>query len=117
MLTLQNDPPSLDSGADDKEQYKAYGKTFRKMISECLQKDPSKRPTATELLKHPFFKNKAKDKSWLQKTLVANAPTIEARVPRQKPQRGASGNLFTFCIFVTTIILFIFWLFLRFLIC
>ena len=93
MLTLQNDPPSLDSGADDKEQYKAYGKTFRKMISECLQKDPSKRPTATELLKHPFFKNKAKDKSWLQKTLVANAPSIEARVPRQKPQRGASGRL------------------------
>ena len=93
MLTLQNDPPSLDSGAEDKEQYKAYGKTFRKMISECLQKDPSKRPTATELLKHQFFKNKAKDKSWLQKTLVANAPSIEARVPRQKPQRGASGRL------------------------
>merc|ERR1719323_2558569 len=93
MLTLQNEPPSLDSGAEDKEQFKQYGRTFRKMISECLQRDPSKRPTATELLKHQFFKNKARDKSWLQKTLVANAPSIEARVPRQKQQKGASGRL------------------------
>ena len=37
------------------------------MISECLQKDPSKRPTASELLKHAFFKNKAKDKKLVEK--------------------------------------------------
>ncbi|CAG9814065.1 unnamed protein product [Phaedon cochleariae] len=93
MLTLQNDPPNLDTGAEEKDQYKAYGKTFRKMITDCLQKEPSKRPTAAELLKHPFFK-KAKDKKYLQSTLVAIGPSLETRVEKaKKRQPGASGRL------------------------
>ncbi|KAJ8958870.1 hypothetical protein NQ318_019637 [Aromia moschata] len=93
MLTLQNDPPNLDTGAEEKDQYKAYGKTFRKMITDCLQKEPPKRPTAAELLKHPFFK-KAKDKKYLQQTLVAIGPSLETRVQKaSKRQPGASGRL------------------------
>lgn len=93
MLTLQNDPPTIDTGADEKDQYKAYGKTFRKMIVECLQKEPSKRPTASELLKHPFFK-KAKDRKYLTQTLLATGPSMATRVHKAaKRQPGASGRL------------------------
>ncbi|XP_053614634.1 STE20/SPS1-related proline-alanine-rich protein kinase [Plodia interpunctella] len=93
MLTLQNDPPTLDTGAEEKDQYKAYGKTFRKMISECLQKDPTKRPSSTELLKHSFFK-KAKDRKYLVQTLVSIGPSMETRVHKaSKRQPGTSGRL------------------------
>ena len=56
MLTLQNDPPNLDSGADSPDQFKSYGKTIRKFITDCLKKDPESRPTAKQLLKYDFFR-------------------------------------------------------------
>ncbi|XP_055951171.1 serine/threonine-protein kinase OSR1-like isoform X2 [Argiope bruennichi] len=95
MLTLQNDPPTIDTVAEEKDQYKNYGKTIRKMIADCLQKDPSKRPSASELLKHPFFK-KAKDRKYLVQMLVSCAPSLEIRAQKLKNTKrvpGTSGRL------------------------
>uniref|UniRef100_A0A914V559 non-specific serine/threonine protein kinase n=1 Tax=Plectus sambesii TaxID=2011161 RepID=A0A914V559_9BILA len=99
MLTLQNEPPTLDTNADRKDQYKNYGKGIRQVIKDSLQKDPTKRPTASELLKYPFFK-KGKDKKFLIHTLIENLAAMPpsrdnttTRTPPEQIKKVTSGKL------------------------
>lgn len=66
MQVMQDESPKLETNIGAGEDYtKNYGKSIRSFISACLTKDPAKRPTAAELLKHNFIK-KGRDRHWLQ---------------------------------------------------
>ncbi|KAJ3220460.1 hypothetical protein HK099_004337 [Clydaea vesicula] len=79
LLTLQNDPPTLDR---EKGRHR-YSKSFKEMIDSCLQKNPAKRPTAEKLLQHPFFKQ-AKKSSYLVQSILQNLGPIQNRAHNRK---------------------------------
>ncbi|KAI9363425.1 kinase-like domain-containing protein [Zopfochytrium polystomum] len=49
---------------------KVLSKHFYRMVNACIRKDPRQRPTAAELLRHPFFKS-AKNAVHLQKEVTS----------------------------------------------
>jgi serine/threonine-protein kinase 24/25/MST4 len=55
FLIPKNPPPRLDGN---------FTKAFKEFIEACLQRDPKDRPSAKELLKHPFIR-KAKKTNYL----------------------------------------------------
>ncbi|XP_058734337.1 uncharacterized protein LOC131606070 [Vicia villosa] len=74
LMTLQNAPPGLDYESDKK-----FSKSFKKMISCCLVKDPSKRSSAKKLLKHSFFKQ-ARSSDYISHTLLEGLPALGSRM-------------------------------------
>ncbi|KDE05629.1 STE/STE20/FRAY protein kinase [Microbotryum lychnidis-dioicae p1A1 Lamole] len=73
--TVIDAPPTLEG---------SYSKHFRDLIQSCLNKDPNKRPTAHQLLSHPFIKSQAKKKSHLVTTILADLPPLERRQNRRR---------------------------------
>lgn len=67
-MVVQNPPPALDDASKKK-----FSSSFKEFVSLCLQKDPSLRPSASELLKHKFFKNR-KAREYLVSTVLSVLP-------------------------------------------
>lgn len=65
-MTLTCAPPSLE----DEKNGRKYSKCFRDFVKSCLEKDPHRRPSAKELLGHPFIK-KAKSSASVARSLLA----------------------------------------------
>ncbi|KAG5000955.1 hypothetical protein JHK87_022027 [Glycine soja] len=78
LMTLQNAPPGLDYERDRK-----FSKSFKQMIASCLVKDPSKRPSASKLLKHSFFKQ-ARSSDTIVKKLLEGLPALGDRMEALK---------------------------------
>ncbi len=67
-------PPMLDSNGK-------MSKSFHDMINACLQRDPSRRPTANALLEHQFFKQARSStflKSYFNKEDSNSRPKLDA---------------------------------------
>ncbi|KAH8086656.1 kinase-like protein [Cristinia sonorae] len=76
---VTNTPPTLDREAGPHK----YSRAFQEMVERCLNKDPSQRPTAAELLQTPFFKA-AKKKGYLVNTILKGLPPLAKRQERRK---------------------------------
>ncbi|CAG8731158.1 22902_t:CDS:10, partial [Racocetra persica] len=82
MVTLSNDPPTLDRDATKHK----YSRAFKEMIDQSLQKEPTKRLSAEKLLNHPFFKI-AKKKEYLVTKILQNLPPLEERPHKRVQQK------------------------------
>jgi serine/threonine-protein kinase OSR1/STK39 len=88
LKTLQNASPTLDRGRGHGKGlvgkgggYK-YSKELKDIVDACLQKDPTKRPTAHELLQTPYLKG-AKKKDYLVDVLLKGLPPLTLRQERR----------------------------------
>ncbi|XP_042874433.1 serine/threonine-protein kinase 10-like isoform X3 [Penaeus japonicus] len=86
MLKIQkSDPPKLDYPS-------RYSKEFNDFIAKCLTKDPVLRPSATELLKHPFIDREVDVKHIRDLLLEYKAEVVEEDVEEDADDQRTSRH-------------------------
>ncbi|PKA66146.1 Mitogen-activated protein kinase kinase kinase 3 [Apostasia shenzhenica] len=74
----QNYNPAGGEAEKKKKAKKKFSKAFREMVASCLSQDPSQRPSAEKLLRHPFFKG-FRSPDYLVKNVLRAVPPLEER--------------------------------------
>ncbi|XP_045456982.1 serine/threonine-protein kinase 10 [Melitaea cinxia] len=87
LLKIQkSDPPSLD-------QPSLWSKAFNDFIAKALVKDPEKRPTATELLKHEFVSGALDSKALRDLLLEYRAEVVEEELLDDDSEEHRSSQM------------------------
>lgn len=93
LLKIQkSDPPRLD-------QPGKWSKDFNDFIAKALIKDPTSRPTADELLKHPFINRNLDSKPIRDLLLEYKADVVEEELVDEETEVVFNFLLLFICIF------------------
>ena len=79
VKTVTEAPPQLERNGGPHR----YSSAFAEIVAMCLCKDPSKRPSASELLQMSFFRG-ARKPSYLCSTILKGLPPLTQRQERRK---------------------------------
>jgi len=86
LMTVQNPPPQLEAERGQRH----FSKHMRDLVAQCLQKDPTKRPTASQLLESKFFRS-LPDSKYLV-SLVKNLPSLADRSKMLEEGKGGETS-------------------------
>uniref|UniRef100_A0A673BII0 non-specific serine/threonine protein kinase n=1 Tax=Sphaeramia orbicularis TaxID=375764 RepID=A0A673BII0_9TELE len=86
FLIPKNNPPTLEGN---------FSKPLKEFVEACLNKEPSFRPTAKELLKHKFIVRHAKKTSYLTE-LIDRYKRWKAEQSRDESSSGESDDIAVF---------------------
>lgn len=100
LLKIQkSDPPKLD-------QPGKWSKEFNDFIAKALIKDPTSRPTADDLLKHPFISRNLDSKPIKDLLLEYKADVVEEELVDEEAEVGfISHHVFYFKFFMYMLIM------------